>query len=539
MPVEMARSPLRRSFFSRLRVQFDLVVSHRQTIRQCMFAPFFVFARWGTGIKGFEIGCGSHARILYLRRHGLVPFLCGRRTTRNPASTGRQQRGVGKQAMMVGAGDEENGRHDGQTRIDVSDETAHQISTDPWYQVAFVLTTGINSAYVLGYSGSIMVSLGWVAGATGLLLAAAMSLYANILVARLHEVGGKRHIRYRDLSGYIYGRKTYYLTWALQYVNLFMINIGYIILAGQALKATYVLYRDDGVLKLPYCIAIAGLVCAFFAFGIPHLSALGVWLGFSTFLSFIYIIVAFVLSLRDGINSPARDYNIPGSHTNKIFSFIGSAASLVFAYNTGMLPEIQATIRPPVIRNMEKALWFQFVVGGLPLYAVVFMGYWAYGSSTSTYLLNSVNGPSWLKAIANIAAFLQTVIALHIFASPMYEFLDTKYGRGKGNAFSFYNLSFRVLVRGGYLTVSTLVAALLPFIGDFMSLTGALSTYPLTFVLANHMYLKIKKNKLSTPQKTWHWLNVVVFSGLAIAAAIAALRFIALDSKTYHLFADL
>lgn len=60
------------------------------------------------------------------------------------------------------------------------------------------------------------------------------------------------------------------------------------------------LYRDDGVLKLPYCIAIAGLVCAFFAFGIPHLSALGVWLGFSTFLSFIYIIVAFVLSLRDG-----------------------------------------------------------------------------------------------------------------------------------------------------------------------------------------------------------------------------------------------
>lgn len=77
--------------------------------------------------------------------------------------------------------------------------------SDPWYQVAFVLTTGINSAYVLGYSGSIMVPLGWVAGATGLLLAAAMSLYANFLVARLHEVGGKRHIRYRDLSGYIYG----------------------------------------------------------------------------------------------------------------------------------------------------------------------------------------------------------------------------------------------------------------------------------------------------------------------------------------------
>ena len=74
----------------------------------------------------------------------------------------------------------------------------------------------------------------------------------------------------------------------------------------------------------------------------------------------------------------------------------------------------QATIRPPVVKNMEKALWFQFTVGSLPLYAVIFMGYWAYGSSTSGYLLNSVHGPVWIKAVANISAFLQTVIALHV-----------------------------------------------------------------------------------------------------------------------------
>ncbi|KAJ6830673.1 putative proline transporter 2 isoform X1 [Iris pallida] len=304
-------------------------------------------------------------------------------------------------------------------------------------------------------------------------------------------------------------------------------------------QATFVIYRDDAALKLPYCIAIAGLVCALFAFGIPHLSALRVWLGFSTFLSLVYIITAFVLSLRDGMSTPHRDYHIPGSHTDKIFTTIGSVASLVFAYNTGMLPEIQATVKPPVIKNMEKALWFQFTVGVLPLYAVTFMGYWAYGSSTSSYLLNSVKGPFWVKTMANIAAFLQTVIALHIFASPMYEYLDTEYGKGKGHAFSFLNLSFRVLVRGGYLTVNTLVAALFPFLGDFMSLTGALSTFPLTFVLANHMYLKAKKNKLSATRKAWHWLNVVGFSCLAVAAAVAALRLIVVDSKTYHLFADL
>lgn len=417
-------------------------------------------------------------------------------------------------------------------------ETAHQISSDSWFQVGFVLTTGINSAYVLGYSGAIMVPLGWVFGVVGLIAATAISLYANSLIAKLHEFGGKRHIRYRDLAGYIYGKKAYSLTWGLQYVNLFMINTGFIILAGQALKAVIVLFNDDNVMKLPYCIAIAGFVCALFAIGIPHLSALRIWLGFSTFFSLVYIIAAFVLSLRDGIKTPKRDYSIPGTTTSKIFTTIGAAANLVFAFNTGMLPEIQATVRKPVVGNMMKALYFQFTVGVLPMYAVTFMGYWAYGSSTSSYLLNSVNGPVWIKAAANITSFLQTVIALHIFASPMYEYVDTKFGI-KGSALAFKNLSFRITVRGGYLVVNTLVAALLPFLGDFMSLTGAISTFPLTFILANHMYLVAKRNKLTSIQKLWHWINVCFFGFMSVAAAIAALRLIAVDSKTYHVFADL
>ncbi|GFS32042.1 proline transporter 2 [Actinidia rufa] len=284
--------------------------------------------------------------------------------------------------------------------------------------------------------------------------------------AKLHEFGGKRHIRYRDLAGFIYGRKAYSLTWTLQYVNLFMINTGYIILAGQALKAVYVLFRDDGAMKLPYCITISG---------IPG----------------IYIVVAIVLAARDGTISnfyyvhnepeaPARDYSIPGTKLSKIFTTIGATANLVFAFNTGMLPEIQATVKQPVVKNTMKALYFQFTVGVLPMYAVTFVGYWAYGSQTSTYLLNSVNGPVWVKAAANIASFLQTVIALHIFASPMYEYLDTRYGI-KGSALAVHNLSFRVMVRGGYLAINTFVAALLPFLGDFMSLTGAVQHVPAHF----------------------------------------------------------
>lgn len=127
---------------------------------------------------------------------------------------------------------------------------------------------------------------------------------------------------------------------------------------------------------------------------------------------------------------------------------------------------------------------------------------------------------------------------LQIFASPMYEYLDTKYNL-KGSALAARNLSFRIMVRGGYLGITTFVSAMLPFLGDFMSLTGAMSTFPLTFILANHMYLMARKHKLTSLQKNWHWLNVLFFQAMALAAAVAALRLIAVDSSNYHLFADL
>ncbi|KAK8487227.1 hypothetical protein V6N11_013950 [Hibiscus sabdariffa] len=425
-------------------------------------------------------------------------------------------------------------------------QSAHQIGvaflreiTDHWFQAAFVLTTGVNSVFVLGYSGTVMVPLGWIGGVVGLALAAAASLYANMLVAKLHDYRGKRHIRYRDLAGEIYGEKAYLITWILQYVNLFMINIGFLIMGGASLKACYfLLFPEDHTMKLPYFTGMAGFVCILFAISTPNLSSLRAWLGCSTILSLIYIIVASVLAAQDAIKLPPRDYSIQGTTTEKIFEIIGASSSLLFAFNTGMVPEIQATLREPCVENMLKALYFQFTVGSIPMFTVTFIGYWAYGSSAPSYLLSSVSGPVWVKAFANIAAFLQSIISLHIFASPAYEYMDTKF-RVSGGVFELKSLSFRTAARGGYLAISSLVAALLPFLGDFQSLTGALSTFPLTFILANHMYLMAKKEEMSSSQQIWHKLNVVFFSLMSVAATVAAVRLITGDSSKFSVFADL
>lgn len=96
-------------------------------------------------------------------------------------------------------------------------------------------------------------------------------------------------------------------------------------------------------------------------------------------------------------------------------------------------------MRKPVVENMMKALYFQFTAGVLPLYAVCFVGYWAYGNKTSSYLLNNVSGPIWVKAMANIAAFLQTVIALHVCLFFFFGFFQPP-------TFYFLKISYQVLI---------------------------------------------------------------------------------------------
>jgi hypothetical protein len=67
------------------------------------------------------------------------------------------------------------------------------------------LNRTMQNTFALGYSGVIIVPLGWIDSTAGLVLSPLISLYANHLLAGLHETGSKRHIRYRDLAGHIYG----------------------------------------------------------------------------------------------------------------------------------------------------------------------------------------------------------------------------------------------------------------------------------------------------------------------------------------------
>ncbi|CAI0544585.1 unnamed protein product [Linum tenue] len=88
------------------------------------------------------------------------------------------------------------------------------------------------------------------------------------------------------------------------------------------------------------------------------------------------------------------------------------------------------------------------------------------------------------------------------------------------------------------VVVATVVAAMLPFFGDINALIGAFGFIPLDFILPVVFYnLTFKPSKRSLV----FWLNstiAVVFSAVGAIAAVAAVRQMSLDAKTYRLFAN-
>lgn len=69
--------------------------------------------------------------------------------------------------------------------------------------------------------------------------------------------------------------------------------------------------------------------------------------------------------------------------------------------------------------------------------------------------------------------------------------MDTAWGHKSQGTWSLWNIAERFVTRSAYMVLTTFVAALLPFFGDFIALTGSLSALPLDFVLVLAMTLKV------------------------------------------------
>jgi len=73
-----------------------------------------------------------------------------------------------------------------------------------------------------------------------------------------------------------------------------------------------------------------------------------------------------------------------------------------------------------------------------------------------------------------------SVCGTQMFTAPVHEALDTRLHEGTS---SRYNLTRRLCARGLVLGFNVFVAALFPFMGDFVNLFGSFALVPLTLGL--------------------------------------------------------
>ncbi|KAF4367987.1 hypothetical protein F8388_002598 [Cannabis sativa] len=391
-------------------------------------------------------------------------------------------------------------------------------SKGSWLHCGYHLTTSIVAPVLLSIPFALGL-LGWVGGLICLTLAGLVTFYAyNLLslVLEHHANQGHRQLRFRDMARDILGPKWgKYFVGPLQLGICFGAVIACTLLGGQSLKFIYLLSNPNGEMKLYQFIIMFGSVVLVLAqmpsfHSLRHINLISLILC----LAFSACAAAGSVNIGHSKDAPRRDYS--------------------------------ATIAAPVQGKMFKGLCVCYSVIAVTYFSVGVSGYWAFGNQAEGTVLSNFMGvdnkpllPTWFLVITNVFTITQVLAVTLVYLQPTNEVFENKFADPKMEQFSTRNIIPRLIFRSLSVIVATLFAAMLPFFGDLMALFGAFGCIPLDFILPMIFY-----NVTFKPSKRGmvFWVNsviVVASSVLVGIGAIASLRQIVIDAKTYRLFANM
>ncbi|VFQ67208.1 unnamed protein product [Cuscuta campestris] len=432
----------------------------------------------------------------------------------------------------------------------VDDEDAGALfvlkSKGSWWHCGYHLTTSIVAPPLLSLPFAFAM-LGWVAGIVCLVAGAVVTFYSYNLTSLVLEHNahhGRRLLRYRDMATLILGAKWgKYFVGPIQLLVCYGAVIGSILLGGQCLKTIYMMSNPKGGMKLYEFVNIVG-VASLILGQFPSFHSLRHINFLSLLLTLCYSACATVGSISIGLSSkgPKRDYSLSSDNETRVFGVFSAVGIIATTFGNGIIPEIQATLAPPVKGKMFKGLCICYSIVTTTFFSVTLSGYWAFGNKSQEIILNNFthNGknlvPKAFILISNLFVLVQLCSVAVVYLQPTNEMLERAFGDPKSKEFSARNLIPRVITRSLSVIVATAIAATLPFYGDMAALIGAIGFMPLDFVLPVVFFnLTFKPSKKSVI----FWVNVgiaVVFSILGVIAAVAAVRQIILDAKTYTFF---
>ncbi|XWS56339.1 hypothetical protein CRYUN_Cryun09bG0077500 [Craigia yunnanensis] len=423
-------------------------------------------------------------------------------------------------------------------------------SRGSWLHCGYHLTTSIVAPALLSLPYALSL-IGWFAGMLSLTVAALVTFYAyNLLslVLEYHAQLGQRQLRFRDMASDILGpRWGRYFVGPIQFGLCYGAVMACILLGGQSLKYIYRLSSSKETMQLYQFVIIFGILMLILA-QIPSFHSLRHINMISLVLCLSYSACAAAGSIYVGNskNAPSKDYSIEGSGQNRVFGSFNAISIIATTYGNGIIPEIQATIAPPVKGKMFKGLCVCYAVVVTTFFSVAVSGYWAFGNQVAgtTVLANfMVDGKplllTWVLLMTNVFTLLQVAAVSVVYLQPTNEALERKFVDAKIDQFSIRNVVPRLVYRSLSVVIATTLAAMFPFFGDINAVIGAFGCIPLDFVLPMVFYnVTFKPSK----QGVLFWVNTsiaTIFSVLGVLGAISSIRQIVLDAKTYSLFANL
>ncbi|XP_010278251.1 PREDICTED: GABA transporter 1-like [Nelumbo nucifera] len=421
-------------------------------------------------------------------------------------------------------------------------------SKGSWLHCGYHLTTSIVAPPLLSLPFA-LASLGWVAGVLSLIIGAMVTFYSYNLISLVlehHAHKGHRHLRFRDMATDILGpRWGRYYVGPIQFLVCYGAVVGSTLLGGQCMKTIYQISTPDGSMKLYQFVVIFGCfmlllaqVPSFHSLRHINLISLVLCLAYST------CATAGSIYIGDSSKGPTKDYSLNSDGTNRLFGIFNAIAIIATTFGNGIIPEIQATLAPPVKGKMFKGLSVCYAVVIVTFFSVGISGYWAFGNQAEGTVLSNFldNGkplvPKWFLMMTNIFTLLQLSAVGVVYLQPTNEVLERTFADPMSHEFSIRNVVPRLISRSLSVVIATTVAAMLPFFGDINAMIGAFGFIPLDFILPSVFF-----NLTFRPSRRGpiFWVNTilaVVFSVLGVIAAVAAVRQISLDAKNYKLFAN-
>ncbi|GFP90991.1 gaba transporter 1 [Phtheirospermum japonicum] len=422
-------------------------------------------------------------------------------------------------------------------------------SRGSWLHCGYHLTTAIVGPALLSLAFAFTL-LGWIGGVICLTFAGLVTFYSYSLMSLVLEHYarlGKRQLRYQDMAHDIlgpgWGR---FLVGPLQLAVCYGAVIATTLLGGQTLKFIYSVSTPDGSMQLYQFIVVYGGLTLIMA-QIPSFHSLRHINLVSLVLCLAYSVCTTVASIYIGHskNKLKKDYTISGVGVNRVFGVFNAISIIATTYGNSIVPEIQATIAPPVTGKMFKGLVVCYSVVISTYFSVAISGYWAFGNEArGPILLNFMDSvgmpllPNWFLLMTCAFTLGQLSAVTLVYLQPTNVVIERKFADPKMNQYSMRNAVPRLVFRSLSVIIATTLAAMLPFFADIMAFFGAVGCIPLDFILPMLFYNVTFKPSTRSLTFWGNTIIIVISSVLGVVGTVASVRQIILDAKTYQLFAN-